>query len=1156
MGVHGLWRLLDSTGKPVPLETLEGKVLAIDVSIWIHQVIQGYQDRRGNPVPNAHLLGLFHRICKLLYYKIKPIFVFDGGVPMLKKNTIAARRKQKSVAMSKAQRMKNDLINNLIKHSAVSCVLSADDNNKNVNSNQDLLNLKSGSSAVDDMFKLPVIPSTSKEILEVDNTYESDSSPETSPRKQTRWTGNIHSVDVSSTDFKALPADVRYDILTDLKETRKQNSWGRLHEMPDETYEFSSFQMKRLLKRRLVQESLEEAEKEMGGRTLTLEELETLLKEQGVSMTGRDAAYRIASDSTTRVLYIDNTKPEKTNSSNKTTTIVKDRETSTTSEDVTLIDDLNEYEFESDWDSDVELIDLEPVSKKYFGKTAVNPAVTYMLEYAGLTQDQIFTLLERNNKNTEKTSVKNLEASTSNFQLNETDVKIEEDEVELTTESYKNSESSQKSETALKSSSTDIILNISDVNNDFQKSNSSTSPSELNEFVKGRTELDTPQTQTPKSTIVQFAQPVETHKTSEYFDLVNSSSDSDDLVEVEKLERNQNKIIKPVSHKGHSTTITASQETGNHDKLLNTTTSDTDTDDFIEIQDLPIPDSIFAQKQPEKNSLQITVNCDQKPENDLFDDIFSDNVNPLSEPFEQNKTEQIKQKDTVNVTCIPSSDESIKLLENASQEQVVKPPDVSKEDQLKQATKKSEDKSMEPVSSQNMETEVNERTNAQTVIPQTDSFKDDSSLQITRTILPQNTEELLKMKTQLENEHAELAGDLGRLERQATDITDQMRIDAQELLRLFGIPYIVAPMEAEAQCAYLETIKLTDGTITDDSDIWLFGGQCVYKNFFNNNKRVLRFCSSDIQHHFSLTRRQMIQLALLVGSDYTMGLSGIGPVTALEVLAAFPSDGENVLRGLFNFCSWIKTGKTVGPGKTGLRNKLRNVKIDKGFPSEAVVQAYLNPTVDESKEGFSWSKPSLVLLADYTRQKFGWTRLKFEDIVGPVMKRLEESKSQKNLEAYFKIQTIPKSIGPNLSKRVQKVVQQLAFDNEEKVVQQLASDNEEKEEAQDQDEKSKKTKSKSKGRTVKWAINQAKEECISEKLNTNSDATTSNVDNVSCQEYIPQREKDKANALKNKLRAIEVFRKSRKGLAKAKRVKRSARKIVEEAALSESSSSS
>lgn len=31
MGVYGLWRLLDTTGKQVPLETLEGKILAIGI---------------------------------------------------------------------------------------------------------------------------------------------------------------------------------------------------------------------------------------------------------------------------------------------------------------------------------------------------------------------------------------------------------------------------------------------------------------------------------------------------------------------------------------------------------------------------------------------------------------------------------------------------------------------------------------------------------------------------------------------------------------------------------------------------------------------------------------------------------------------------------------------------------------------------------------------------------------------------------------------------------------------------------------------------------------------------------------------------------------------------------------------------------------------
>lgn len=61
-----------------------------DISIWLHQAIKGFQDAKGAAVPNAHLLGIYHRVCKLLYFKIKPVFVFDGGVPALKRKTIVS----------------------------------------------------------------------------------------------------------------------------------------------------------------------------------------------------------------------------------------------------------------------------------------------------------------------------------------------------------------------------------------------------------------------------------------------------------------------------------------------------------------------------------------------------------------------------------------------------------------------------------------------------------------------------------------------------------------------------------------------------------------------------------------------------------------------------------------------------------------------------------------------------------------------------------------------------------------------------------------------------------------------------------------------------------------------------------------------------------
>lgn len=119
------------------------------------------------------------------------------------------------------------------------------------------------------------------------------------------------------------------------------------------------------------------------------------------------------------------------------------------------------------------------------------------------------------------------------------------------------------------------------------------------------------------------------------------------------------------------------------------------------------------------------------------------------------------------------------------------------------------------------------------------------------------------------------------------------------MLRLFGIPYITAPMEAEAQCAELVSLRLVDGVITDDSDVFLFGAERVYKNMFNQSKTVECFLTTDLSRELGLDRDTLIQLAYLLGSDYTEGLPGVGPVVAMELLREFP--GRD---GLFKFRDW------------------------------------------------------------------------------------------------------------------------------------------------------------------------------------------------------------------------------------------------------------
>jgi 5'-3' exonuclease len=93
MGVKGLWSLVSHTGKPIRLEALSSEVLAIDASIWLHQFLKALRTPQGQLIPGAHVVGFFRRICKLLFYGIKPVFVYDGKPPELKRRTMVVSKR-------------------------------------------------------------------------------------------------------------------------------------------------------------------------------------------------------------------------------------------------------------------------------------------------------------------------------------------------------------------------------------------------------------------------------------------------------------------------------------------------------------------------------------------------------------------------------------------------------------------------------------------------------------------------------------------------------------------------------------------------------------------------------------------------------------------------------------------------------------------------------------------------------------------------------------------------------------------------------------------------------------------------------------------------------------------------------------------------------
>jgi DNA excision repair protein ERCC-5 len=239
--------------------------------------------------------------------------------------------------------------------------------------------------------------------------------------------------------------------------------------------------------------------------------------------------------------------------------------------------------------------------------------------------------------------------------------------------------------------------------------------------------------------------------------------------------------------------------------------------------------------------------------------------------------------------------------------------------------------------------------------------------------------------------------------RDAGGVTAPMVTEVQELLSLFGIPYVVAPMEAESQCAYFQIHKMIDGIITDDSDVFLFGGDVVYKNMFDNKKFVQRYTMSEMNDEMGLTRIELIQMAYLLGSDYTIGVKGIGPVSSIEIVTTWQSE---TLAGLSLFKDWVAdlqkgiVGDIEGRELNGLIAACKKIKFQENFPDPRIMNAYLDPVVDESKEIFTWGKPQLEQLTLYLKNKLGWEKEKINDIIVPVMKGMQD-KRQTTIESFF-----------------------------------------------------------------------------------------------------------------------------------------------------------
>jgi flap endonuclease-1 len=127
-------------------------------------------------------------------------------------------------------------------------------------------------------------------------------------------------------------------------------------------------------------------------------------------------------------------------------------------------------------------------------------------------------------------------------------------------------------------------------------------------------------------------------------------------------------------------------------------------------------------------------------------------------------------------------------------------------------------------------------------------------------------------------------------------LTKPMIEDAKQLLQLLGIPYVQAPSEAEAQTAYMAYKGDVWAASSKDYDSLLFGTPRLVRYLtitgkeFLPSKGITRPLKPELINlgnflsHHDITREQLIDMAILIGTDFNEGIKGIGPKTALRLV--------------------------------------------------------------------------------------------------------------------------------------------------------------------------------------------------------------------------------------------------------------------------------
>jgi flap endonuclease-1 len=212
-------------------------------------------------------------------------------------------------------------------------------------------------------------------------------------------------------------------------------------------------------------------------------------------------------------------------------------------------------------------------------------------------------------------------------------------------------------------------------------------------------------------------------------------------------------------------------------------------------------------------------------------------------------------------------------------------------------------------------------------------------------------------------------------------LTAEMIDDSKRLLDLLGAPWVQAPGEGEAQAAHMARRGDVWAASSRDYDSLLFGAPRLLRYLTIEGKEWLpskgmaRNLEPEIIElkilltHHMITRDQLVDIAILIGTDYNDGVRGIGPKTALSLVRE-----HGCLEDM--------------PGDLAVRLPVEYPEIRRIFLEPDVTDDYVVDQGAFDGEG----------LFDFLCGERNFSRKRVESVV----ERMEKAKRQRSLEDWFR----------------------------------------------------------------------------------------------------------------------------------------------------------